>query len=78
MVDAGIFDSDIALINPRVTPEDGDIVIVILGDETVIKRYYKEKNRIRLVSDNKYTKPVTLHSRYVRIIGKVVGILRKF
>lgn len=78
MIDAGIFEGDIALINPHIKPEDGEIVLVLISDEAMIKIFYKEKNRIRLVSGNGQIKPITLHTRYVRIIGKVVGILKTF
>lgn len=78
MIDAGIFEGDIALINPHMKPEDGEIVFVLISDEAMIKRFYKEKNRIRLVSENGQIKPITLHAKYVRIIGKVVGILKTF
>ncbi len=78
MIDAGIFEGDIALINPHMKPEDGEIVFVLISDEAMIKRFYKEQSRIRLVSENGQIKPITLHARYVRIIGKVVGILKTF
>lgn len=78
MIDAGIFEGDIALINPHIKPEDGEIVFVLISDEAMIKRFYKEKSRIRLVSENGQIKSITLHARYVRIIGKVVGILKTF
>lgn len=78
MIDAGIFKGDIALINPHMAPKDGDIVVTFIGDEVVIKRFYKEKNRVRLVPENKQMKSITLHVKYIKIIGKVIGVLRKF
>lgn len=77
MINAGIFEGDIALINPHIVPKDGDIAVVLIMEKVIMKRFYKEKNRIRLVSDNKQIKPITLHTRYASIIGKVVGMLRK-
>ncbi len=78
MIDAGILNGDIALINPHMAPKDGDIMLVFIGDEAMIKRFYKEKDRVRLVPENKQMKSITLHIKYVRITGRVVGVLRKF
>jgi len=78
MIDAGIFQGDIALIDPQVMPENGDIVIVIIGDEILMRRFYKEKERIRLVPENRQMKSIILHEEYVKIMGRVIGVLRKF
>lgn len=78
MVDAGIFAGDIALIDPNSTASNEDIVLAQTGEEAMIKKYFRQGNRLRLVSENSRIKPITLHERYVKIVGKVVGIIRKF
>lgn len=78
MVEAGIFEGDIVLIDPRREPTNGDIVIALLDDEATIKRFYKDNITIRLVPENKTMKPIVVEPEKVQILGKVIGVLRKY
>lgn len=76
MIDAGIFKGDTALIDPGTTVKNGDIVIIQIGEETIVRQFAKENNRITLIPKNKQIKSITLHAEYVKVIGKVTGIIR--
>ena len=74
MRDAGILDGSLVLIARGQDPGDGDIAVVLLeGEEAVIKRVYREPNGICLVSANTDYRPIHVDGD-VRIIGKVVLI----
>ncbi|MBI2874178.1 MAG: transcriptional repressor LexA [Firmicutes bacterium] len=74
MVEAGILDGDMVIVRPQETAENGEIVVVLLGDEATVKRFYRERDRIRLQPANSRMQPI--YSREVRILGKVIGIYR--
>ena len=77
MIDDGILDGDYVVIEQRDTAENGDIVVALLEDEfATLKRFYKEKNRIRLEPANATMSPI--YATNVKIQGKVVGIIRRF
>jgi len=48
MIEAGILDGDLVLVKEQKTAENGDIVVALLNEEATVKRFYKEKDRIRL------------------------------
>jgi len=74
MIDAGIFDGDYVIVKQQSTAENGDIVAALLSDEATVKRFYKEKEHIRLQPENSSYAPIL--SREVTILGKVVGLYR--
>lgn len=77
MIDDGILDGDYVVLEECKHPKNGDIVVALLDKENVtLKRYYKEKNYIRLQPANK--KYTAIKTRYVDIQGKVKGVIRKF
>lgn len=76
MSGAGILDGDTVLVRPQDTAESGDIVVALLGDEATVKRFYREKDRIRLQPENPRLQPI--FATNVRILGKVVGLFRKY
>jgi repressor LexA len=77
MIDAGIYEGDIALIAPHVEAVNRDIVVALMGEEATIKRFFLKNGTVRLVPENKEMKQITLKAGDVKIIGKVVGILRR-
>jgi repressor LexA len=79
MVEDSILEGDYALVKPQDHAANGDIVVALVGDEATVKRFYWEKNQVRLEPANARLKPivVTAHSEEFRILGKVVGIVRK-
>ncbi|HCY76428.1 MAG TPA: repressor LexA [Ignavibacteriales bacterium] len=76
--DAYIFSGDIVIVNPNLEPKNGQIVVAILDDAAVVKRYYKKRNEIELVSENPEYKPIVIDKKYAsfKIVGIVVGIYR--
>ncbi len=80
MVNAGILDGDFVLVRQQPVAEQGEIVVVLIEDEATVKRFYKDKNKVRLQPENDTMNPIVVDSQEssVRIIGKVVGVIRKF
>ncbi len=76
--DAYIFSGDIVIVNPNLEPKNGQIVVAILDDAAVVKRFYKKKNEIELVSENPEYKPIVIDRKYAlfNVVGIVVGIYR--
>ncbi len=75
MIDAGILEGDFVVVRPSETASDTEIVVALVGDdEATVKRYFREKDHIRLQPENKQMKPI--RSREVTLLGKVVGVFR--
>lgn len=75
MIDAGILDGDLVLIKEQPTASNGDIVVALLGEDATLKRFFKEKDRIRLQPENQFMEPI--YSKEVSVLGKVIGLYRK-
>jgi repressor LexA len=82
MIGAGINPGDLAVVRPAHEAHNGEITVVMVGDEeATLKRYFTDKNGwIRLVPENPDYRPIVIKpgGPTVRIIGKVVGVLRKY
>ena len=79
MENAGIFDGDHVFVRHQSTCNSGDIVVAIIGDEATVKYYYPEKGKIRLEPANENYGPIVIEDNTpgFRIIGKVIGLIRK-
>lgn len=75
MVDAGILDGDLVLVKKQEQAYNGDIIVALLDDEATVKRFYKEKDIVRLQPENSSMKPI--YSKDVCILGKVIGLYRE-
>jgi repressor LexA len=76
MIDDQIADGDYVVVEKRNTPLNGEMVVAYLEDgEVTLKRFYREKNRIRLQPANPKYKPIFVRS--LDIQGVVVGVIRK-
>lgn len=76
MINAGIYDGDYLVISQQQTAEDGDIVVALLnGENATVKRFFREKDSIRLQPENDLMEPI--RSKDVVILGKVIGVFRK-
>ncbi len=76
MINAGIYDGDTIIVERRPNAENGEIVVAMNdNNEATVKRFYKEKNHIRLQPENDSMDPIILDN--VTILGKVVGLYRK-
>jgi repressor LexA len=76
MIDALIDDGDYVIVQPQATAHDGDIVVALLEDNGVtLKRFFRERDRIRLQPANSEMEPI--YASEVQVQGKVVGVIRK-
>ncbi len=77
MIEEGIFDGDYIIIEQTSTPNNGDIVVALLDNENAtLKRFYKEKDHVRLQPSNPKYGPIRV--KKVVIQGRVKGVIRKF
>lgn len=74
MINAGIFNNDLVLVNQQPVAENNDIVIALLDDSATCKRFFREKDYIRLQPENDDYEPIIV--RNVKILGKVIGLFR--
>ncbi|BAU28662.1 repressor LexA [Aneurinibacillus soli] len=75
MMDAGILDGDYVIVRQQQVANNGDIVVAMTEeDEATVKRFFKEKNHIRLQPENQSMEPILLPD--VTILGKVIGVYR--
>ena len=77
MINKGIYDNDIIIVERCNTARNGQVVVAMNdNNEVTVKTFYKEKNHIRLQPENDTMMPIILDN--VTILGKVVGLYRKF
>ena len=74
MIGAGIMNGDLIFVNECRTAENGDIVVALVDDSATVKRFYKEKDHIRLQPENDAMEPIIV--RDCTILGKVFGVFR--
>lgn len=76
MVEAGILDGDIVIVEKCNTARNGQIVVAMTDEnEVTLKTFYKEKDHFRLQPENSTMKPIILNN--VLILGKAIGLYRK-
>jgi len=75
MINAGILDGDYVIVKQQKDAINGDIVVALIEDEATIKRFYKEKDYIRLQPENEVMSPIIVKD--VMILGKVIGLFRR-
>ncbi|MEL7596737.1 MAG: transcriptional repressor LexA [Clostridiaceae bacterium] len=76
MIEAGIMDGDLAIIEKTNYAANGDIVVALIDNEATIKRFFKEKDHIRLQPENKTMSPIIVED--CAIIGRLIGLFRKY
>lgn len=77
MINKGIFNNDIVIVEQTNTAKNGEIVVAMNDDnEVTLKTFYKEKNFFRLQPENDLMLPIIL--KKVTILGKAIGLYRKF
>ncbi len=76
MINVGIYDGDIIIVEKNNTANNGDTVVAMNeNNEATVKTFYKEKDHIRLQPENDYMEPIILKD--CTILGKVIGLYRK-
>ncbi|HAT4263384.1 TPA: transcriptional repressor LexA [Clostridium perfringens] len=76
MIEAGILDGDLAIIEQKNIATNGDIVVALIENEATIKRFFKENGFIKLQPENKNYEPIIVED--CSILGKLVGIYRAY
>ncbi len=76
MKDAGILDGDYVIVERTATAQNSQIVVAMIEDEATVKRYYKEKDMIKLQPENDDFEPI--YSKDVKVLGKVVSVVRYY
>lgn len=76
MIEAGILDGDIVIVERTSSAENGDIVVALIDDEATVKTFYKEKGHFRLQPENREMFPIIVNS--LVILGKVVASVRYY
>jgi repressor LexA len=75
MKNAGILEGDYVVVHSTETARNGEIVVALLGEEATVKRFYKERDHIRLQPENETLEPI--RTRDVQVLGRVVGVFRR-
>ena len=80
MIEAGILDGDLVIVQRTQDARNGDIVVALAGedesaDEATVKTFYRENGRVRLQPENASLDPI--YADHVQILGRVVGVFRE-
>lgn len=76
MINAGILDGDLVLVEQTSSVRNGEIVVALIEDSATVKIFYKEKDFIRLQPENDSMDPIIVQD--CMIMGRVIGLYRKF
>lgn len=76
MIEAGILDGDFSIIEKSNSANNGEIVVALIDNEATLKRFFKEKDHIRLQPENKNMSPIIVPE--CQVIGRLVGIYRQY
>ncbi|KEI01294.1 transcriptional repressor LexA [Clostridium botulinum] len=76
MIEAGILDGDFAIIEKVDYASDGEIVVALIENEATLKRFFKEKDHIRLQPENQTMEPIIVKD--CKILGKLTGVFRRY
>lgn len=77
MIDAGIHSGDYIVVHPQPAAENGEVVVALVGDEATTKRFFRQGHEVRLQPENDNHEPIVLPADQVKVVGRVVGVLRK-
>ena len=80
MINAGILDGDLLVVQRAQDARNGDIVVALAGDdesadEATVKRFFRDGGGVRLQPENDALEPI--YADHVQILGKVVGVFRE-
>ena len=78
MINAGIMDRDRVIVKQQGTAENGEIVCALIEGEATLKRFNRKDGVITLKAENEKYAPITVSAGEFRVLGKVVGLMRKF
>ena len=78
MVGDGILDGDVVVVESRNTVENGATVVALVRGEATLKRFFRERGRVRLVPANERLEPIVAPANEVEVRGEVVALLRRY
>jgi len=75
-----ILPNDYVIVQSQPSAENGDVVVLLMGEEATVKRFFKKRGKIELRPDNVSWETIQVEEGVgeVRILGKVIGVYRKF
>ena len=76
MKDAGIYENDLAIIEYTTNVKNGQIVLGAIDDSLIIRRYYKEKDYVHLITENDDMYDLVVED--FKVLGKLIGIYRSY
>lgn len=76
MIEAGILDGDLVIVEKQEAAENGEIVVAMVDDEATVKTFYKEHGHYRLQPENSTMQPIIVND--VQILGKVISSIRYY
>ena len=76
MINAGIYNGDIIIVNKQNSANNGEIVVALIDDSATVKRFYRKNNKIILHPENDFMEDMIFDEVY--ILGVVKGLMRKF
>lgn len=76
MINAGILDGDIVVVEQTPVADNGDIVVALIGEEATVKRFFKENGHFRLQPENDKYDPIIVDE--CAILGKIKTLLRSY
>ena len=79
MIEDGIFDGDYVFVRKQLQATPGETVVVMIGDEATVKRYFPRRDKVLLLPENEDFKPIEVRPSDpdFRLAGKVVGVFRR-
>jgi len=78
MIDDGIHDGDVVVVERRSTADDGATVVAVVDGAATIKRLHRKRGRVHLMPANPAVAPLVLAPDDVEVRGVVVALLRRF
>lgn len=75
MKDAGILEGDVVVVQRQEGASDGQIVVALLDEEATVKRFFRERDHVRLQPENESMEPI--RERDVHVLGRVIGVCRR-
>lgn len=78
MINVGIFEDDLIIVQKQQTAINGDTVVALLDDSVTVKTFYKESDHIRLQPENDLLEPIRVYDDNIQIVGKVISLFRQY
>jgi repressor LexA len=75
MKNVGIYEGDHVVVRQQETARNGEIVVALVDDEATVKRFFRERDHVRLQPENDAVEAI--RSRDVQVLGRVVGVFRR-